>query len=201
MFVSCECCVLSCRGLWVWLINRLEESYRVLWIQCYGEGLKGRPRSGIGSERHMKKWTTVFMLWLNEGFASESRGRAGSKCVHPHLMLTSFRTKHGMWMVRHCDCQQPRECEGAEEGSAVDWHTDGLSHVIFCFAVYSAFSSWQAVPSRTYESFLWSYYVCCNVFNFAKNCITCRLSRFNLSFTTQRRHVPSTMFYLTAFHK
>jgi hypothetical protein len=30
--LSCECCVLSGRGLCVWLITRPEESYRVLCI-------------------------------------------------------------------------------------------------------------------------------------------------------------------------
>jgi hypothetical protein len=30
MTLSCECCVLSGRGLCVWLITRPEESYR-LW--------------------------------------------------------------------------------------------------------------------------------------------------------------------------
>ena len=29
MYVSCECCVLIGRGLWVGLITRPEESYRV----------------------------------------------------------------------------------------------------------------------------------------------------------------------------
>ena len=35
MPVSCECCVLSGRGLWNGLITRLEESYRV-WCVCMG---------------------------------------------------------------------------------------------------------------------------------------------------------------------
>jgi hypothetical protein len=34
--VTCECCVLSGRGLCVWLITRPEESYRV-WCVCDGE--------------------------------------------------------------------------------------------------------------------------------------------------------------------
>jgi len=33
MFVFCECCVLSVRGLWIWMITRPEESYRVLCVQ------------------------------------------------------------------------------------------------------------------------------------------------------------------------
>jgi hypothetical protein len=41
--VSCECCVLSGRGLCVQLINRTEESYRV-WCVCDCEALiKRRP--------------------------------------------------------------------------------------------------------------------------------------------------------------
>ena len=34
IFVSCECCVLLCRGPWIRLITRPEESYRVwcVWV-------------------------------------------------------------------------------------------------------------------------------------------------------------------------
>jgi hypothetical protein len=42
MNVSCECLVFSGRGLWLWLITRPEESYRVYVcvIQC--EESKGK---------------------------------------------------------------------------------------------------------------------------------------------------------------
>jgi hypothetical protein len=32
MFVCCDCCKLSGRGLWVGLITRTEESYRLLCV-------------------------------------------------------------------------------------------------------------------------------------------------------------------------
>ena len=43
MFVSCECCVLSDRGLCVGLITSQEESYRV-WCVCdYESSIMRRP--------------------------------------------------------------------------------------------------------------------------------------------------------------
>ena len=57
MFVCCECCVLSGRGLCDELITRPEESYR-LWcvVVCDLETLKNE---GVmthgGSQRHKKK--------------------------------------------------------------------------------------------------------------------------------------------------
>jgi len=57
MFVCCECCVLSGRGLCDELITRPEESYR-LWcvIVCDLENLKNaEAMTSIGSQRHSKK--------------------------------------------------------------------------------------------------------------------------------------------------
>jgi hypothetical protein len=40
MFVCCECCVLSCRGLCDRLITRPEESYRLWRVVCDQEASK-----------------------------------------------------------------------------------------------------------------------------------------------------------------
>jgi len=60
MFVCCECCVLSGRGLCDELITRPEESYR-LWcvVMCDLENLKNEEAmTRVGSQRHSKKKNT-----------------------------------------------------------------------------------------------------------------------------------------------
>ena len=57
MFVCCECCVLSGRGLRDELITRPEESYR-LWrvVVCDQENLKNEEAmTCVGSQRHKEK--------------------------------------------------------------------------------------------------------------------------------------------------
>ena len=57
MFVCCECCVLSGRGLCDKLITRPEESY-LLWcvVVCDLENLKNEEAmTRVGSQRHRKK--------------------------------------------------------------------------------------------------------------------------------------------------
>jgi len=56
MFVCCECCVLSGRGLCDEVITRPEESYR-LWcfIVCDLKNLKNEEvMTRVGSQRHKK---------------------------------------------------------------------------------------------------------------------------------------------------
>jgi len=56
MFVCCECCVLSGRGLCDELITRPEESY-LLWcvVVCDLENLKNEEAmTRVGSQRHKK---------------------------------------------------------------------------------------------------------------------------------------------------
>jgi hypothetical protein len=82
MFVYCECCVLSGRGLYDELITRPEESYR-LWcvVVCDLENLKNEEAmTRVGSQRHRRKtyafklnfWSKSFdylPLWLTlKGF-------------------------------------------------------------------------------------------------------------------------------------
>ena len=65
MFVCCECCVLSGRGLCDELITRPEESYR-LWcfVVCDLENLKNEEAmTRVGSQRHSKK-KKIFVHWL-----------------------------------------------------------------------------------------------------------------------------------------
>jgi len=57
MFVSCDCCVLSGRGLCDELITRPEESY-LLWrvVVCDLENLKNEEvMTRVGSQRQKKK--------------------------------------------------------------------------------------------------------------------------------------------------
>jgi hypothetical protein len=65
MFVCCECCVLSGRGLCDELITRPEESYR-LWcvVVCDLEtSLMRRPRVG---PQHQKKKLYIYMyIYVN----------------------------------------------------------------------------------------------------------------------------------------
>jgi hypothetical protein len=57
MSVSCECCVLSGRGLCVGLITRLKESYRMCGVsECDREALATRrpwPTRGCGAIKNV----------------------------------------------------------------------------------------------------------------------------------------------------
>ena len=59
-YVSWVCCMLSGRGLWVWLITRLRESYQVRCVQwvCLWSPARERPRPGIVSKfcKHVRTW-------------------------------------------------------------------------------------------------------------------------------------------------
>ena len=63
MFVCCECCVLSGRGLCDELITRPEESHR-LWcvVVCDLENLKNEEAmTRVGSQRHRKKYIYIYI--------------------------------------------------------------------------------------------------------------------------------------------
>jgi hypothetical protein len=79
MFVSCECCVLSGRGLCDELITRPEDFYR-LWyvVVCDLENLKNEEAmTRVGSQRHNKngknlredtrRAAKIFLLSRGEG--------------------------------------------------------------------------------------------------------------------------------------
>jgi len=64
MFVCCQCCVLSGRGLCDELISRPEEYYR-LWcaVVCNLENLKHEEAmTRVGSQRHRKKELTMILV-------------------------------------------------------------------------------------------------------------------------------------------
>ena len=67
MFVFCECCVLSGRGLCDELITCPEESYR-LWcvVACDLENLENEEAvTRVGSQRHLKEKSSVcFSMFL-----------------------------------------------------------------------------------------------------------------------------------------
>jgi hypothetical protein len=65
MFVCCECCVLSGRGLCDELITRPEESYR-LWcfVVCDLENLVNEEAmTCVGSQRHKKNLRKVIKTY------------------------------------------------------------------------------------------------------------------------------------------
>jgi len=67
MFVCCECCVLSGRGLCDELITRPEESYR-LWcvVVCDLRNLKNEvAMTRFGSQRHRKDILKYVEICLN----------------------------------------------------------------------------------------------------------------------------------------
>jgi len=79
MFVCCDCCVLSGRGLCDELITRPEESYR-RWcvVVCDLENLKNdEAMTRVGSQRHSKKNIYIYIyiyiyivsMFLCEGHA------------------------------------------------------------------------------------------------------------------------------------
>jgi len=57
MFICCECCVLSGRGLCDELVTRPEESYPLCCVvECDLENLKNEEAmTRVGSQRHKKK--------------------------------------------------------------------------------------------------------------------------------------------------
>ena len=64
MFVCCECCVLSGRGLCDEPITRPEESYR-LWcvVVCDLENLKNEEAmTSVGSQRHKKVCLFIYIV-------------------------------------------------------------------------------------------------------------------------------------------
>jgi hypothetical protein len=72
MFVCCECCVLSGRGLCYELITRPEESYR-LWsvVVCDLANLKNEEAmTRVGSQRHRKNKNDL--VKVPESFPSHS---------------------------------------------------------------------------------------------------------------------------------
>ena len=63
IFVCCQCCVLSGRGLCDELITRAEESYQ-LWcvVVCDLENLKNEAMTRVGSQHHSKKKRTGIII-------------------------------------------------------------------------------------------------------------------------------------------
>ena len=80
MFVCCECCVLSARGLCDELITRPEESYR-LWcvVVCDLENLKNEEAmTRVGLQRYSKKKKIIIIInktiWLRFSFHEQLKG-------------------------------------------------------------------------------------------------------------------------------
>ena len=95
MDVSCECCVLSGRGLCDGLITHSEESFRV-WLLCVRKALYGvamtwgrveasqkRKKTISDSKLYDKQWITANVPWLRSALISswiEFRSLGFRKC-------------------------------------------------------------------------------------------------------------------------
>jgi len=107
MFVCCECCVLSGRGLCDELITRPEESYR-LWcvVVCDLENLKNEEAiTSVGSQRHSKKKTvcttrcgSYILTWRDLMYSKTTCNRdnedvmCGKKLINIWLAFRNFGT-------------------------------------------------------------------------------------------------------------
>jgi len=104
MFVSCECCVLSGRGLCDELITRPEESYR-LWcvVLCDPETSKmRRPWPALGRSAPEKKVYTVYCNVFNRLVLSLTGCHSNSHFVGNCLLhdLTGIlRSDRHNWIV------------------------------------------------------------------------------------------------------
>jgi hypothetical protein len=86
MCVSCECCVLSGRGLCIGLITRPEESYPVLCVsECDFETLiRKRPRP----TRVVEPWKKILILFgLWNCVLITMHGLSNIKCINSFLFL------------------------------------------------------------------------------------------------------------------
>jgi len=81
MFVCCECCVLSGRGLRDELFTRSEESYR-LWciVVCDLENLKNEEAvTHIGLQRHSTKKKSLVGGWSSWYMALTTHPQSSAK--------------------------------------------------------------------------------------------------------------------------
>jgi hypothetical protein len=112
MFVCCECCVLSGRGLCDGLITRPEESYR-MWrvVVCDQEtsntrrlkpatGLwKIQPQWVVTSGKQTNKQQTILVMFRSQGPRGLRRTSAAAR-----LLRLRVRIPPGAWMFVFCDC-------------------------------------------------------------------------------------------------
>ena len=93
MFVCCECCVLSGRGLCDELITRPEESYRLCWvIVCDLETSRmRRPWPALGCIATVKK-KSQFFFWRHWGLPRNLIQEIQSPCRKPKPRLFEYKT-------------------------------------------------------------------------------------------------------------
>jgi hypothetical protein len=90
MFVRCECCVLSGRGLCDELITRPEESYRLCCVVvCALENLKNEEAmTRVGSQRHSKKKSERrFKNYANDHRIKTAQPRCQELIHYCHLLI------------------------------------------------------------------------------------------------------------------
>jgi len=114
MFVLCECCVLSGRGLCDELITSPEESYR-LWcvVVCALENLKNEFMTPVESQRHMK----IKIGHNNENGGKNAYFSENSKS--PLLFLINGGSR--IWMV----CPSVTR-DRTTDAPNMQWHNTGL---------------------------------------------------------------------------
>jgi len=106
MFVCCECCVLSCRGLCDELITRPEESYR-LWcvVVCDLETSRmRRPWPALGRSATAKKKISLI----------EERGRNSTFlqiCISEIITPTLVNSKQGQSEIKQCVFARSVSCD------------------------------------------------------------------------------------------
>ena len=95
MFVCCECCVLSGRGLCNKLITRSEESYRMWCVVCHLETSRMRgPWPALGRSAHLnrrvRKGSADYRCTLVEQIITYCTGDVASKKMTNYIYFLIF---------------------------------------------------------------------------------------------------------------
>jgi hypothetical protein len=103
MSVSCECCVLSGRGLCDELVNRPEESYRVWCVKCvWSRNLEmRRPRHPKRGCWAIGKRNYTVLLWTSAHW--KSRCAWGQKWISVYTVLFIKPQSHLLLTFKGCN--------------------------------------------------------------------------------------------------
>ena len=118
MSVSCECCVMSGRGLWDGPITRPVESYR-LWCECEAPYREAIIRNQVEAPRENK---TIYLMcgvneWLIQSYPNFEVTYSPVTCCQ---WLQGFRRKHKNRLLK-----QHRQVVTIEEmGMTLDWSSE-----------------------------------------------------------------------------
>jgi len=96
MFVCCECCVLSGRGLCDELITRAEESFRLWCVVRDLENLNNEEAmTRVGPQRHSKKENDAEGLAPVSSFKN-TKISAGTTCLLVHVRDSDSSPRRNM---------------------------------------------------------------------------------------------------------